>query len=108
MVRNQSRGRRHDRNVSWITSSGFGAFLDEANAPLDQVRIGELQDNAIGDSASEFEHFGSVSRNPHWRNAASCPRQPRFPVLVSDLLAAREIAKIFYRLLQLRHRDGLF
>src|ERR1700730_14809728 len=89
MVRNQSREPAHAfaadfqivRNPDWrschnldlprISSRSLSALLDEANAPLDQVRICELQDHAIADTASEFEHFRSISRDPHRRNATS-------------------------------------
>src|SRR5713101_4745912 len=96
IIRNPDRRSRHNLDLLRISSRSLSALLDEADAPLDQVGIGELQDDTIGDSACEFEHFRSVSCNPHRRNPTSRPREPRFSVFVSNLSAAREIAEILY------------
>src|SRR6202140_2926406 len=48
IVRNPNRRSCHDLNLPRISSRGLGTLLDEADAPSDQVRIGELQDDTVG------------------------------------------------------------
>src|SRR5580704_11425037 len=108
IVRNPDWSTGHDLDLLRISTSSFRSLLNEANAPLDQVRIGELQNNAITHASSKLEYLWSISSNPHGRNATRSPSQPCFSTFVVNFLAAGEIAKIFYGFFQLRNCHRLF
>src|SRR6266446_5391594 len=63
----------HDFDFAEVASGFFCAFADEAEAPFDQVGIGELENHAVADASSGAEGFGAVAGDPDAGDFASGP-----------------------------------
>ena len=51
-----------------VAAGFFGAFADEAEAPVDEIGIGELEDDAVADAAGGAQGFGAVAGDPDGRH----------------------------------------
>ena len=69
----------------------FRSFFHETEAPLDEIRIGELENDAVADAACATQGFRSVSGHPNGRHAAIGPRHLYRMIFVGDLFPAIEI-----------------
>src|SRR5260370_20972820 len=54
----------HDFYFAEVAAGFFRAFADEAEAPLDQVRVGELEDGAVAAASGGTRGFGAVAGDP--------------------------------------------
>src|SRR5207244_908239 len=104
--RNPNRGSGHDLDSARISARGLSARLHKAPAPGDEIGIGELQDYAVGDASSEFQHLRAVPCNPDGRGAGR-PSELDQSFLIPDRLPCRELAEGVYRLLQTVRGDWL-
>src|SRR5258708_1282969 len=57
-------GGGHDFDFAEVAAGFLGAFADEAQAPVDQVGIGELENHAVADAPGGAEGFGAIAGNP--------------------------------------------
>src|SRR5229473_3691911 len=58
-------GGGHHFDLAEVAASFFGAFADEAEAPVDQVGIGELENHAVADASGGAQGFGAVAGDPY-------------------------------------------
>ena len=68
-------GGSHDLDVGEVAACFFGPFADETKAPLDQVRIGKLENHAVADTPGGAQRFWAVAGDPDARNLAIGPRE---------------------------------
>src|ERR1700756_4433813 len=61
-------GRGHHFDFAEVAASFLGAFADEAEAPVDQVGVGELEDDAVADASSGAQGFGAIAGDPDARD----------------------------------------
>src|SRR5882724_2120127 len=66
-------GSGHDFDFAEVAAGFLGAFADEAETPVDQVRVGKLEDDAVADAACGAEGFGAVASDPNTRDFAIGP-----------------------------------
>src|SRR5207302_4426636 len=97
IIGNPNRSSGHDLDAARVSARRLGASLNKTQAPRDEVRIGELQDYAVGDAASKFQYLGAIPGNPD-RRCSSCPRQPDVSFLIVHRLSSRAITEVFYGL----------
>src|SRR5205807_4335261 len=68
VVRRPDGGSGHDFDLAEVSAGFLGAFADEAEAPVDEVGIGKLEDDAVADASSGAQGFGAVAGDPDARN----------------------------------------
>src|SRR5882724_3154539 len=54
----------HDFDFAEVATGFFGAFADEAETPVDQVGIGELENYAVADASGGAQGFGAIAGDP--------------------------------------------
>src|SRR5882724_6187061 len=54
-----------DFDFAEVAAGFLGAFADEAQAPVDQVGIGELENYAVADASGGAQGFGAIAGDPH-------------------------------------------
>src|SRR5438552_18815170 len=84
--------RAHHFHFGKIAAGLFSAFFDKAKAPSDQMRVGELKNDAIPDAARAPQCFRPVARDPNRRYAFVSPTHLNGLPVIVDLLSAVEIA----------------
>src|SRR5207253_11282353 len=65
--------RGHDFDFAEVAAGFFGAFADKPEAPVDQVGVGKLEDDAVADASGRAQGFGAVAGNPDAGNFAVGP-----------------------------------
>src|SRR6266540_1433846 len=90
----------HDLVRVRISSRAARALSQEADAPADEARVGELDDRAVGDSARERECFGPVTGDPHRQAVLLGPVETELRPFVRDLAALAELADHLCRLFE--------
>ena len=77
--------------------------------PLDDHRVGELDDHAVADAAGDRERLRAVAGDPHrdLRQLRPHPRELQLLVVPLDLAAVHEVLDHRAAALELRDRDGL-
>src|SRR5882762_4886431 len=78
----------HDFNLAEIAAGFLCAFADEADAPLDQVGVGKLEDDAVADASRGAQGFGAIACNPDTGNFAVGPGKFRGDAFQIDSLAS--------------------
>src|SRR5260370_2530241 len=68
-------GGGHDFYFAEVAAGFLGAFANEAEAPVDQVGVGKLENHAVADASGGAQGFGSVAGDPHVGNFAAGPRK---------------------------------
>ena len=91
-----------------VAAGFFCAFADEAEAPGDEIGIGELQDDAVGDAAGGAEGFGSVACDPDGRNSSGGPGEFCGNAFVIDRAAGVEFAEGFDEVGEIFEGGGFF
>src|SRR5260370_5053364 len=70
-----------------------GALAGEAQAPVDQIGIGELQNDAVADAPGSAQSFGAVAGHPDAGNVAAGPWKFRGDAIEIDGLACVQVAE---------------
>src|SRR5258708_2635428 len=66
-------GGGHDFDFAEVTAGFFCAFADEAEAPVDQVGVGELENHAVANATGGAERFRAVAGDPDAWNFSAGP-----------------------------------
>src|SRR6267143_251882 len=77
-----------DFNLAEIAAGFLCAFADEAEAPVDQVGVGKLEDDAVADASRGAPRFRAVACNPDAGNFAVGPGKFRGDAFQIDSLAS--------------------
>src|SRR5882762_5804315 len=93
----------HHRDRARVAAGFARAIAEQADAPSDEARIGELDDRAVGDAPGELEGLRPVAGDPHREALLSGPIELQLRAFVRDLAALAEIADHVGRLLE--HRE---
>src|SRR5260370_12576672 len=64
IVRGPDGGGSHDFDLAEVAAGFFCPFADEAEAPIDQVRVGELENDAMAYASPAAQSFMSFARAP--------------------------------------------
>ena len=81
-----------DRDVVGIASGLLGRLAHGGDRPRRHVRIGELQDEAVGHLADQLQRFGPVAGHPDLGPALRRPREANRRAPVLHLAAVRQLA----------------
>src|SRR5712664_927753 len=65
----------HDFDLGEVAAGFFCALADEAEAPVDQVGVGELENHAVADASGGAQGLRSVAGDPDAGNFAAGPRK---------------------------------
>src|SRR6266851_452358 len=101
-------GGGHDFDFAEVAASFLGAFADEAEAPVDEVGIGELKDHAVTDASGGAQGFRAVAGDPDARNFAVGPRKFCGNAIEVDRFACIQVAEDADEFLEVFERGGLF
>src|SRR5712692_7666948 len=66
-------GGGHDFDFAEVAAGFLRAFADEAEAPVDEVGVGELENHAVPDATGSAQGFGAVAGDPYAGNFAIGP-----------------------------------
>src|SRR3989475_6404671 len=97
----------HDFDLAEVAAGFFGAFADEAEAPVDQVGVSELEDHAVADASGGAQGFGAVAGDPDAGGFAAGPREFRGDAVEVDGFAGVQVAKNADEILEVFERSGL-
>src|SRR6266404_4678 len=100
-------GGGHDFDLAEVAAGFFGAFADEAEAPVDQVGVGKLENDAIADASGGSQGFGAVASDPDARDFAIGPGKFRGDAVEVDRFAGVQVAEDAYKFLEVFERGGL-
>ena len=78
---------------------------NEAEAPFDEVRIGELQNDAVADASGGAQRFRTIASDPDGWCASLCPRETRTHAVQLHGLSTVERAENTHKLFEIF--DGL-
>src|SRR2546427_10790620 len=97
----------HDFDLAEVAAGFFGAFADEAEAPIDEVRVGKLENHAVADAAGGAQGFGAVAGDPDAGGFAAGPREFRGDAVEIDGFAGVQVAEDANKFLEIFERSGL-
>ena len=101
-------GGSHDLYFGEVAAGFFGAFADEAEAPFDEIGIGELKNDAVADASGGAESFGAIARDPHAGDFAAGPREFCGDAIEVNGFTCVEIAEDADEFFERFERGGLF
>src|SRR5258708_37813691 len=96
----------HDFDLAEIAAGFLCAFADEAEAPVDQVGVGELEDDAVADASRGAQGFGAVAGDPDAGNFAIGPGKFGGDAVEVDGSAGVQVAEDAYKFLEVFERGG--
>src|SRR5262249_33646834 len=82
-------------------------FANEAHAPFDQMRIGELKDYAVTNLPRALKRFWPVAGDPDGWNTVGCPWHLNVPAVLVDSFRIAQISNYLYGLLESLDRGWL-
>jgi hypothetical protein len=94
---------------SRVAARLLGRLARSAHRPLDDVRVGELDDHAVAEAARDRQHLRAVAGHVHLdlRQVAAHPWEVELGVVPLNGLAVHERLDHPQRLLEALHRHGL-
>src|SRR6266403_4900943 len=101
-------GGGHDFDLAEVAAGFFGAFADEAEAPVNQVGVGELENDAIADASGGSQGFGAVASDPDAGDFAIGPGKFRGDAVEVDRFAGVQVAEDAYKFLEVLGVVGFF
>jgi len=101
-------GSGHDFDLAEVAAGFLGAFADEAEAPIDQVGISELENDAVADASGGAESFRAVAGDPDAGSFAVGPGKPRGNAVEVDGFAGVQAAEDADEFLEVFERGGFF
>src|SRR5207253_10044895 len=63
----------HDLDFAEVAAGFLGAFADEAEAPFDQIGVGELENDAVSDASGGAQSLWAVTGDPNAWNYTAGP-----------------------------------
>src|SRR2546427_3171027 len=99
-------GGGHDFDLAEVAAGFFDAFADEAEAPVDQVGVSELEDHAVADASGGAQGFGAVAGDPDAGGFAAGPREFRGYAVEIDGFAGVQVAEDTDEFLEVFERSG--
>src|SRR5712692_3822210 len=108
IVRGPDGGGGHDFDFAEVATGFFGAVADEAEAPVDQVGIGELENDAVADATGSAQGLGAVAGDPDARNFAIGPGKFCGDAIEIDGFAGVQVAEDANEFLEIFERGGFF
>src|SRR2546427_11263610 len=96
----------HDFDLAEVAAGFFGAFADEAEAPIDEVRVGKLENHAVADAAGGAQGFGAVAGDPDAGGFAAGPRGVRGDAVEVDGFAGDQDAEDAKKFLEIFEGSG--
>src|SRR5690349_1797611 len=106
VTRDPHRSCGHDFEITEVAASFLRSFAYKAQAPFDQVGVGELEDHAVADSSGGSQGFRPVPGDPHGGNTRVRPRKTCADALVVNRFAGIQRAKDSYKLAQVFQSRG--
>src|SRR3989475_9193007 len=100
-------GGGHDFDLAEVAAGFLDAFADEAEAPVDQVGVSELEDHAVADASGGAQGFGAVAGDPDAGGFAAGPREFRGDAVEVDGFAGVQVAEDANKFLEIFERSGL-
>src|SRR5438477_1480325 len=97
----------HDFDFAEVAAGFLCAFADEAKAPIDEVRIGELENHAVAYATGSAQGFGAIAGNPDAGNFAAGPGEFCGDAVEVNCLASIQIAEDADEFLEVFERGGL-
>src|SRR6266436_5252467 len=91
----------HDFKFGEVTTSFLCTLAHEAEAPVDQVGVGKLEDYTVTDASGGAQGFGAVAGDPDRRNSRFRPGKARADSVVVDRCAGIQFAKYIDELLEI-------
>src|SRR5207302_5765884 len=91
VIRYIRRGGGLDLDVVEVAARLFGAFAHELQTPLDDGGVGELDDDAVRDSAGGAQGLGAIARHPDGQLVLG-PLEPDLDTVVRHLAPSRQVA----------------
>src|SRR2546427_5529103 len=99
-------GGGHDFDLAEVAAGFFGAFADEAEAPVDQVGVSELEDHAVADASGGAQGFGAVAGDPDAGGFAAGPREFRGDAIEIEGFSGVQVAEDANKFLDIFERGG--
>jgi hypothetical protein len=94
----------HDFKFAEVTARFLCALTHEPEAPVDQVRIGELENHAVADAAGSAQRLRAVAGNPDRRNSRVRPGETRPDSVIVDGCAGIQFAEYIDELFEIFER----
>ena len=85
------RGGSLDPDLGWVTPGLGGSVTHDVDHPLDEVDVGELEDDAVGGAAGHAQHHRAVAGDPDGQLVARRPGQVQLGVHVGRGAALDEV-----------------
>lgn len=98
----------HDFDFGEVAAGFLGALANEAEAPFDEIGIGELENDAVADAARGAESFGTVAGDPDARGLAIGPGKMRGDAVEVNSFAFVESAESADKFLKSFEGGGFF
>src|SRR6266705_3199876 len=101
-------GGGHDFDFAEVAAGFLGAFADEAEAPVDQVRVGELENDAVTDASGSAQGFRAIAGDPDARNLAIGPGEFCGDAVEIDGFTGVQVAEDTDEFFKVFQRGGFF
>src|SRR5882672_10006809 len=98
----------HHFDLGEVAAGFLCAFADEAEAPVDQIRIGKLENYAVADATGGAQRFRAVAGDPDAGNFAVGPGKFRGDAFQIDSLASVQVAEDADKFLEVFESRGFF
>src|SRR5258707_14412027 len=101
-------GGGHDFDLAEVAAGFLCAFADEAEAPVDEVGVSELEDHAVADASGGAQGFRAVARNPDAGDFAAGPGKFCADAVEIDGFACVQVAEDADKFLEVFEGGGVF
>src|SRR6266705_5355088 len=98
----------HDFDFAEVAAGFHCAFADEAEAPVDQVRVGKLENDAVTDASGGAQGFRAVAGDPDARDFAIGPRKFCGNAIEVDGFAGVQVPEDADEFFKVFERGGFF
>src|SRR5712692_431310 len=98
----------HDFDFAEVAAGLLRAFADEAEAPVDEVGVGELENHAVADASRGAQGFGTVAGDPDAGNFAIGPGKFCGDTIEINGFACVQVAEDADEFLEIFERGGFF
>src|SRR5260370_1970397 len=97
----------HDFDLAEVTAGFLGALADEAEAPVNEVGVGKLENHAVADATGGPQSFGTVAGDPYAWDFAIGPGKLCRDTIEIDRFACVQVAEDADEFFEIFERGGL-